>query len=332
MPPRLHCIAAIILVLALGPTVTSVGAAELTPLRVNVFPTAKTLPMLVGTEKGIFAKHGLNVEVLYTRNSQEQREGLAAGKFDIAQAAVDNAVAMVDAAGKDVVIVMGGSSGMNEFIVQPEIQSVGDLRGRTLIVDAPNTAYALAAKKILSKAGLKEGQDYQVKPIGRSSMRLDALVANKEYAASVLNPPFSIQAVAKGLKSLGRLVDMLGPYQADGVYVLRSWARANGPTLERYLAAYVESLRWAMQPAHRDECVAMLAKRFKLPQEMAERTYQLLADPAFGFYPDARFNLEGFKNMLALRAEIENKGGSAPPPEKYIDLSYYQRALASLKQ
>ena len=37
---------------------------------------------------------------------------------------------------------------------------------------------------------------------------------------------------------------------------------------------------------------------------------------------------EGFKNMLALRAEIERKPGTvAPPPERYVDLGYYERAI-----
>jgi hypothetical protein len=36
--------------------------------------------------------------------------------------------------------------------------------------------------------------------------------------------------------------------------------------------------------------------------------------------------MEGFKNVLALRADWT---GAAPgAPEKYLDLSYYQRALA----
>jgi hypothetical protein len=48
-------------------------------------------------------------------------------------------------------------------------------------------------------------------------------------------------------------------------------------------------------------------------------------DPGFGFAPDARFDLAGFKNALALRAEIE--GGSPAAPERYIDLGYYERAL-----
>ena len=326
------CRARLKVVLALGIwlIIGSAGAADQIPLRVNVFPTAKILAMFVGLDKGVFAKHGLRVEVQYTENSARQREGLAAGAFEIAQSAVDNAVAMVETAGKDVVIVMGISSGMNEFIVQPDIRSAADIRGRTLVVDAPNTAYALVARKILLKHGLKDGADYSMKSIGRGEYRVKAMLENKEYAAGVLNPPFSIQAVQQGLKSLGRTVDLLGPYQADGAFVMRAWAQANGPTLERYLAAYVESLRWALQPANRSECVVMLAERLKLTREVAERTYQLLADPAFGLTPDARLDLEGFKNLLALRAEVEGQAGNVPPPEKYLDLSYHQRAVTAL--
>lgn len=148
---------AFMLALGLGLAAVSAGAAEPTPLRVKVFIGAQNLPIYVGIAKGIFAKHGVTIDLQFTRNSTEMRNGLAAGEFDIAHSAVDNAVAMVEVAGKDVIIVMGGDSGMNEFIVQPELRSIADLRGRTLIVDAPNTAYALLAKKILLNNGLKDG-------------------------------------------------------------------------------------------------------------------------------------------------------------------------------
>ena len=66
---------------------------------------------------------------------------------------------------------MGGDSSMNELFVQGNINSLADLRGKIVIVDAPNTAYALQAKKILKNAGLKES-DYVVKPIGGTMLRL----------------------------------------------------------------------------------------------------------------------------------------------------------------
>ena len=42
--------------------------------------------------------------------------------------------------------------------------TAADLRGRTLVVDAPDTAYALQLKKILAQHGLKEG-DYKINPV-----------------------------------------------------------------------------------------------------------------------------------------------------------------------
>ncbi len=323
------------LLVALSATVAlslcaAAGAADPAPLRVNAFPNAKALPLHAGVAKGIFAARGVALKLSFTENSTKQREGLGAGEFDVVHSAVDNAVAMVEVAKKDVVIVTGGDSGMNEFFVQPYIRSFADLRGRKLVVDAPNTAYAIQAKKILLKHGLKDGADYVVVPVGRGELRLKAMAENRDYAAAVLNLPFTIQAEEMGMKSLGSTVDMLGPYQANGAFALRAWVASNGPLLERYIAGYVESLRWVRRPENRAECVAILAEKLKISRDVAERTYRSLVDPTRGFTPDAAFDMEGFRNMLALRAEIEAGGRAAPPPEKYIDLSHYRRAMNKL--
>lgn len=128
---------------------TAALAAEPSNVRVNVFPGVQNLPIFAGQTKDFFARHDLKVELQFTPNSPTQRIGLARGEFEIAHAAADNAVATVELAGADAVIVMGGDSSMQELFVQPGITSVADLRDRTVIVDAPNTAYALIAKKVL---------------------------------------------------------------------------------------------------------------------------------------------------------------------------------------
>ena len=71
-----------------------------------------------------------------------------------------------------------------------------------------------------------------------------------------------------------------------------------------------------------------LDEHLKLQPDVAARCWELVADPRFGLQTDARFDSQGFRNVLALRAEIEGGwGGKAPPPERYIDLSYYDGAL-----
>ena len=304
------------------------GAAEATRIRVNTFPNAKALPVHVGIAKGLFAKYGLAVELENTESSQSQRDGLAAGRFQIAHAALDNAVAMIEVAKRDVVIVSGGDSGMNEFFVQPEISSFADLRGKTVVVDAPDTAYALQAKKLLLQHGLREGADYTVKQVGAVVFRYKAMIEDKANAAGILNLPFTVEAAERGLNSLGGLVDLLGPYQAAGAFVMRAWANDNAEALTRYLAAYVQAVRWIRDRNNRSEAVALLVEKLKLDRKIAERTYDLLVVPASGFTPDARFDVEGFRNMLALRAEIERKPETqAAPPERYVDLHYYEGAM-----
>jgi ABC-type nitrate/sulfonate/bicarbonate transport system substrate-binding protein len=318
--------------LLLGLVVVSNFAAAQTPVRTKVFPGAQALPLIAGVQQGIFERHGIKLDLLFTASSQELRDGLASGEFQVAHSAVDNAVAMVEMAKHDVVIVTGGDSSMNEFFVQPEIRSIADLKGRTVIVDAPNTAYALQAKKILRMNGVQDS-DYTLKEVGGTLFRYRAMREDKTNAASMLNPPFSVDATAAGLKSLGRAVDLIGPYQATGAFVLRKWAADNRDLLERYIAAQIEATRWTVTPANKDASVKMLVERFKLQPAVAARTWELLADPKFGLAKDAKFDEAGFRNVLSLRAEIEGSwGGKAPSPEKYVDLSYYEKAAKKLQQ
>ena len=234
--------------------------ADETLVRVNTFPTARSLPFFVGVEKGIFRKHGIRLEFEFTESSKAQRDGLASGKFEVVHSAVDNALAMIETAHVDVVIVSGGDGGTNEFIVGKDIKSFADIRGKALVTDAPNTAYAVQAKKILLRNGLKEGVDYRINAVGAGPFRLKAMLEGGDNAAAIMNLPFSAQVIEAGLKSMGRTVDMLGPYQAGGAFVLRSWAKANPETLERYIAGYIESLRWVVDKSHREEAIALLKK------------------------------------------------------------------------
>jgi len=121
--------------------------------------------------------------------------------------------------------------------------------------------------------------------------------------------------------------------QQHGTFVLRSWAKANADTLERYLAALIEGTRWTVAPENKAAASKLLAERLKVSPEVAARTWDLMTDARFGLARDARFDMRGFRNVLALRAEIEgNWGGKPPAPERYVDLSFYQNALKKISR
>jgi ABC-type nitrate/sulfonate/bicarbonate transport system substrate-binding protein len=295
-------------------------------LRVNVFRGGSNIPIYMALEKGYFSRRGITVNLQFTPNSSQQRSGLAAGKFDIAHAAVDNAVAMIEVAKVDVVIVSGGDGGMNELLVRQDINKPADIRGRTYVVDAPNTAYALIGRKMFKNAGLIDGRDYKLDPIGGSEIRSKGL-DTPAGAATMLNPPWNFVARDRGAKSLGRTIDLYGPYQASGAFVLRSWAKSNEQVLERYLAAFIEGCRAAQDPAQKKQVLAVLKRELKLDDRLTELTYQELMLKGSGLSRDCAIDMPGFKNVLALRAEIEGQwGGNPPAPEKFLDMSYFEKA------
>src|ERR1700741_2157365 len=110
--------------------------AEGNTLTVIVFPGVQNLPMFAAQAKGFYARRGLNVEIKFTPNSAELRNGVAEGRYQIAHSGVDNAFALKDKANVDIAVVSGGDNSFNHLIVQPEIHSLADIRGKTVGVDA----------------------------------------------------------------------------------------------------------------------------------------------------------------------------------------------------
>jgi ABC-type nitrate/sulfonate/bicarbonate transport system substrate-binding protein len=288
----------------------------------------RPLQFAAADKQGIFAQYGVEVETENLPNSDVLRANLAAGKGDLAYLAVDNAVAMVELTHEDVIIVMGGEGSQNELMAQPEIKSIKDLQGKTLIVDAPNTAYALQMKKILLLNGMQAGKDYEMKPFGATPARLAAMREHKEFAGSMLGPPTSIAAKHAGFVSLGTVQELIGPYQAAGFFTPRDWAKEHRDALILFLAAIMEAQRWLMRPANKQQVIDLWMKEFHLAPEVAAESYESSMNHPGGFEVDARLDLEGFKNVLKLRAEVEGQWGGHPPaPEKYYDSMYYNAAL-----
>lgn len=313
----------------------SVGARAQTtsPQQIRVLTLlGRPIQFVVADKQGLFAKYGLEVLNDNKKNSDELRADLAAGKGDVAYLAVDNAVAMVELAHQDVVIVMGGEGSQNELIAQKEIKSIADLRGKTLIVDAPNTAYALQMKKILSLSGLTAGKDYEIKPFGATPQRLIAMREQKDFAGSMLGPPASLVAKKEGFVSLGSVQQLIGPYQAAGIFTQRAWAKEHRDLLVAFLSACIEAQRWLLNPANKQQVIDLFAAQYHLAPEIAAEDYEISMTRPGGFTKDAQFDLRGFENVLKLRAEVEGQWGGHPPsPDKYYDPSYYQAALTKAK-
>ena len=284
----------------------------------------------IAQSNGIFAKSGLQIELPRSAagGSEEVRRWLASGELDLADYGVDNAIAMVENSGVDVILGAATDYTPTELIAQPEIKSLAELRGKTVLVDAPHTQNALALKKILATAALNAGIDYQMKEAGGTGARVAAMLKQKEYAATMASGQTAVQARHRGLVSLATTSTIVGPVLRYGIFTRRQWAKENSLVLVRYIAAHIAAQRWIMNPANKDEVIEVVAKQTKLPRDLAAAIYEMHTGPN-GLAKDAAIDIARFSNVLKFRAEVEGSwGGKAPPPDRYYDASYHKKALA----
>jgi ABC-type nitrate/sulfonate/bicarbonate transport system substrate-binding protein len=296
-------------------------------LTVMVFPGTQTLPLFAAQAQGFFASRGLAVDLKPAPNSEEQRQGLAESRYPIVHGAADQCVALVEASKVDAIVLAGGDNGFNHLFVQPDIERLADLRGRTLVADVANTGWSFVLYDILKRHGLGRG-NYMIREAGAPFRRFATMRDDKTMAAAILNPPFAIHARRAGLKDMGPVVEIIGPYLGTVPYALRGWAKDNADTLVSYLAACIHGLRWVLDPANKAEAIKLAAERLNVPPDIAAEIFAVASDPVNGLAKDAAFDMEGFKTVLRLRADFE--GRTPPPPEKYFDLSFHRRGLASL--
>ena len=293
-------------------------------LKVIYFRAAYNLPITLGLEHGVFARHGLDLEITYTLGSRMSCASLLSGAQDLGALALDDVVYAVEKRNADLFAFMGYNSGTIQLMARPGIQSARDLVGRTLGVDDPDSGFAFVAHKILQGMGLRR-DEYETVPSGGHHHRATALKEGKIDAA-VIAPPFSVELTTLGFITLGRTLDHLPRYQGSVGVTTRRWATTNSDTLVAYIRAYRESLQWTLDLANRAVAIAHLAKDFALPRAIAARTYAALADRREGLYRDADIDVPGIQTVLDLRVENGLLQAPTPSPAKYYDTRYLRRS------
>jgi len=294
------------------------------------------MPIRVAQMNGILAKYGIDVQTTPMNSSEVMRANLAEGTEDIAESGFDNGIAMAANGVADVIIVDGSGYSDQELVAQPGIKSAADLRGKILIVDATNTQNALMLKKILLLSGLKQMADYKF--LSGYVNRFEEMQKHKEYAAGMLGATQARQAERLGFVSLGTSAKLIGPLMSNGAFVRRQWAAEHSDLLVRYIAATIEAQRWIMNPANKAKVMEMMAGTGanKLPADLVAAAYDAqMKGPGMpgALSKDLQLDVEGLKNFLKLRAEVEGSWGGKPPaPEKFYDLSYYRKALAMVNK
>ncbi|HEY7162969.1 MAG TPA: ABC transporter substrate-binding protein [Candidatus Binatia bacterium] len=276
----------------------------------------------VAEAKGFFRNEQIREESVLTRSSSTSVQVLIANSVDLV--GVDPAPVIISAEkGSDLTIVAGQiNKPTYSVVVRPDINSIEDLRGKTLGVSNVKTGEVVFLKKALSKYGLREG-DYQLASGGGAAERFAAMQKGV-MAGTVLPSPFDFRLQDVGLRILLATSEVVKDYQFLVETVRRTWAKTNEATLVRYLRGLRRSYNWLNDTANRDEASAILAKELNLEPKYAQRSYDIWIAREGAYSLDIK--------QAALQPVLEYLGetGELKPPlpssQKYLDLSYLERA------
>jgi ABC-type nitrate/sulfonate/bicarbonate transport system substrate-binding protein len=298
---------------------------------VNVFPGGFNWPLFAGIEKEFFAREDVAIELQATSGSVAQMTGLAAGQFEIAMTAFDNVVAYVEGQGEAPIgpqpqffAFLGSDDSFLSLVAKPEISQPQDLRGRKISVDAATTGYAFALFDLLEQAGLAVS-DYTLVRVGGMAQRF-ADLRHRDTAATLLSAPYDLLAEQTGLRIVQRL---RGPYQGNVAAARRGWAEANSGLVTDFIRGYVAALAWLFDPANIPEACSILERNVSgMTADLASASHSRMFAGNAGFFRDGRLSEEGAKKVLQLRARYAAQGRALEDSGKYIDMRYWERALA----
>lgn len=137
----------------------------------------------------------------------------------------------------DLFAFMGGDDAFLRLVVQKDIHSYADLKGKTLSVDAITTGFAFVLRKMLQRNGILE-RDVSFESAGGVLQRFEALKAGK-HAGTLVLTPFEFMAARAGLHVLQAASDICRTIRASSVLPARAgrkptptgWSGSSGAIL-----------------------------------------------------------------------------------------------------
>jgi ABC-type nitrate/sulfonate/bicarbonate transport system substrate-binding protein len=255
--------ALLLFALALGCVTETLQAAE--KLRAAYPAIAPgSAPSWVTAEKGIWRKHGIEVEPILVSGGARAVPALVGGSVQFL-------------IGSDTGVTTGMLQGIpltrlgvtmntlgSSLLTQPAIQSVKDLKGKILGTSRGRDASYARLAKLLRDNGMNPNEDVKILQIGGGeSGRLSALKAGVIHA-TMLFPPLDLIGKNEGLKVLAKF-DV--PTPGGGINITTAYLRQNRGQVINFLKGYMEGIHYMLR--QKDESIKVLNRYFKNPDSAA---------------------------------------------------------------
>lgn len=227
------------------------------------------MPVYVAQAK-TWASEGLKVDLFAFRGDAQVSQALAGDSIDVMIASTIGLITMISTQQP----VMGFYAGLNyagfAWLARPEIKSWSDLKGKSMGIATYGSLNDNLTRYALVRHGLTPERDVNMIQAGTAANCYQGLLAGR-LDATILSSPYSWNAQAAGMTTLGTQAKEIGPVWPAQCFSAKTQFIAENPnTILALLRAHVAALRLA----HSDKTFAagVLHDRLKLSESDAARS------------------------------------------------------------
>ena len=272
----------------------------------------------VAQEKGFFAKHGLEGELLYINSGTMNIAALVGGSVQIA----GGGPVSIEARLRGVKLTILGNPLpwlASNLVVHPDIKGIPDLPGKLAGISRFGSSTDQGFRYLFRKNGLNVDRDLKMLQMGGDSSRVAALKTGTiQY--TFLGAAATDNARALGFRVLATAQQMAIPFPWTSVVVEENWLNKNRELAYRYMKCATESI--VALKRNRADSERIISKYMKINDpKLAATEFDFVSS----LMPDyITPTLEGTKLIL------ENFGKEYPDaprrdPKEFVDSSIMDR-------
>jgi NitT/TauT family transport system substrate-binding protein len=249
----------------------------------------------IGSEAGIFARYGLELQAFYTSGGGETQQAVISGSSDIGVSAGTLGVLGAFAKGAPIRIIAGEATGTAEYYfvrAESPVRSMRDIKPAITFAYSTNgSGTHITALRFLKEYGIEP------KLVATGSVPATfTQVMSGQVDVGFSTPPFGLDAANEGRIRIIASVNDLSSVRSQTVRVII----ANAPDLarrrgaySRFIAAYRETIDFMYDDPR---AIAAVARYAQIPEAMA----QTVRDR---FYPKTMLQLDRIAGIDELMAD-----------------------------
>ena len=283
-------------------------------------PAVSTLPLEIAARQGFFRDEGLEVLTI-TMRTNIAVNALLTRNVDYATPSTSVIKAATGGLPVKLVAVLLGRPDYF-LIAKKEIRSIKELKGKRIAIGSFGATADLALRTVITAEGLDFDRDLVRLQMGGNSARYTSLLTGA-VDATVLSPPFNLQAEKAGFKDLMWLGERL-ELPLAGLGVRDETIQKNPKQISAMIRAVFRAIAFAKN--HPEETMRMLVSWAKVDQEIAAKSYELgkRSWSESGAVSDAAVK------MVVGQSTLELKVKDAVPLDRVRNWSFAEQARREL--